>query len=72
VNKTIKAIYERGVLRPLKKIALPEHKKVTLAILESDDLPVDLICKAADKSKSFRFLKNTKENFYSLKDGKRI
>jgi predicted DNA-binding antitoxin AbrB/MazE fold protein len=69
---TIKAIYERGVLRPLKKILLPEHKKVTIAILEPDDLSANLISKAAYKSNSFRFLKKTKENIYSLKDGKPI
>ncbi|MBI4690040.1 MAG: antitoxin family protein, partial [Nitrospirae bacterium] len=28
--KTIEAIYENGVFKPLKKINLPEHKRLTI------------------------------------------
>lgn len=30
--KTIEAIYEDGVFKPLKKINLPEHKRLTIIV----------------------------------------
>ena len=30
--KTLEAVYEQGVLRPLKRLDLPEHKQVTITI----------------------------------------
>ncbi|MBI4688789.1 MAG: antitoxin family protein [Nitrospirae bacterium] len=30
--KTIEAIYENGVFKPLKKINLPEHKRLTIIV----------------------------------------
>lgn len=31
-TKTLEAVYEQGVLRPLKCLALPEHMQVTITI----------------------------------------
>lgn len=31
-TKTLEAVYEQGVLRPLKRLDLPEHKQVTITI----------------------------------------
>lgn len=70
--QTVQAIYEKGVLKPLKKIALSEHKKVTLTIIDSEDIPSNLLAEAANKSKSYKFLKRKKEDIYSLSDGKPI
>ena len=67
---TILAVYEKGVLKPLKKIKLPEHKKVALEILEAEDITVPILLDVASRSKSFHFLKKKKEDIYSLKDGK--
>lgn len=30
--KTLEAVYEQGVLRPLERLDLPEHKQVTITI----------------------------------------
>jgi predicted DNA-binding antitoxin AbrB/MazE fold protein len=38
--KTIDAIYENGVFRPLKPISLPEHQRVGLSIHEDGDDPL--------------------------------
>ena len=32
MNQTIDAIYENGVLRPLQKIDIPEHQRVSITI----------------------------------------
>ena len=67
---TIQAIYEKGVLKPLHKLRLSEHKKVTIEILETEDVPARLLSEAAGKSKSFAFLKGKKEDIYTPHDGK--
>jgi len=36
--KTIEAIYENGVFKPLKKIRLSEHQKVELNIFTEDEI----------------------------------
>ena len=36
--KTVEAIYEDGVLKPLKKIRLTEHQKVELNIFTEDEI----------------------------------
>ena len=72
MTQTVKAIYENGVLKPLKKIALPEHKRVTITIVDSEDVSSRLISKAAGKSRSYDFLKRRSENIYSLRDGKSV
>lgn len=35
--RTIEAVYEHGVFRPLEQLRLPEHLQVALAILEPAD-----------------------------------
>jgi len=32
MNQVLEAIYENGVLKPLKSLKLPEHQKVTITI----------------------------------------
>ncbi|GIK38683.1 MAG: hypothetical protein BroJett011_25160 [Chloroflexota bacterium] len=36
MNKTIMAVYENGVLRPLSPLALPEHSRVELQIVKPE------------------------------------
>ena len=36
--RTIEAIYENGVFKPLKKIQLNEHQKVKLTILTEEEI----------------------------------
>ena len=35
--KTIEAIYENGVFRPLEKVAVKEHEKITIIIPDSPE-----------------------------------
>lgn len=37
MTKTLDAIYENGVLRPLSPLPLPEHARVTVTIQADDD-----------------------------------
>jgi len=38
MNVVITAIYEKGVLRPIEKIDLPEHSEVTIIIQNQGDI----------------------------------
>ena len=38
MSKTVAAIYENGVFRPLKKVRLSEHQKVELNIFTEDEI----------------------------------
>lgn len=38
--KTIEAVYENGVFKPLKKIRLNEHQKVELTILTEEEIDI--------------------------------
>lgn len=71
--KTIRAVYEAGVLRPIKKLRLPEHQPVLIALLPTDDdPPTFLITDAAVQGKSFDFLANPVEDLYHLTDGEAV
>jgi len=39
MSKSIEAVFENGIFRPLKKVKLPEHKRFKI-ILESESKPV--------------------------------
>ena len=72
MNMTIQAVYQKGVLKPLRKLNLPEDKRVTLQLADSDDIPADLISLAADKSRAYDFLNDESEDIYSAQDGKPV
>jgi hypothetical protein len=36
VSTNLEAVYENGVFRPLQPVALPEHRRVTLTIVEGE------------------------------------
>ena len=66
--RTIQAIYENGVLKPLNKLDLPEQQRVEILILE-DDLPPSLIAEVAQKTGSYNFLSRSGEDIYTIEDG---
>jgi predicted DNA-binding antitoxin AbrB/MazE fold protein len=37
VKKSVEAIYENGVFRPLEPVDLPEHQRVEVTIADADD-----------------------------------
>lgn len=69
--KTIQAVYENGVFKPLNKLNLHEKQRVEILILE-DDLPTPIIAKTADEAGSYDFLMNPDENIYTIQDGERL
>ena len=66
--RTIQAIYENGVLKPMNKLDLPEQQRVEILILE-DDLPPSLITEVAHKAGSYNFLSRSGEGIYTTEDG---
>lgn len=45
--KTIEAIFEEGVLKPVSPLDIPEHKKVTLTIEDELEGPSDILSLAS-------------------------
>jgi predicted DNA-binding antitoxin AbrB/MazE fold protein len=68
MSRTIQAIYEDGVLKPLRKLDLSEQQAVEILILD-DDLPASRIAEAAGKSGSYNFLDHSGEDIYTAEDG---
>ena len=66
--RTVQAIYENGVFKPLHKLDLHEQQRVEILILE-DDLPPSLIAEAARKAGSYNFLSRSGEDIYTIEDG---
>ncbi|MDD4985193.1 MAG: antitoxin family protein [Dehalococcoidales bacterium] len=69
--RTIQAVYENGVLKPLHKLDLPDRETVELLILE-DDLPPSLLAQVAHKGGSYNFLSRSGEDLYTAEDGERL
>lgn len=68
--KTIPAIYEKGVFKPVEKINLPEKQPVEAVV--PDEMPALYIAALAEKGGSFDFLNNPDENIYTLNDGEPV
>ena len=66
--RTIQAIYEDGVLKPLRKLDLSEQQAVEILILE-DDLSASRIAEVAGKAGSYNFLARSGEDIYTAEDG---
>ena len=43
MTRTIVAVYERGIFKPLQKIDLPEHKRVHLVVIPGEDTDTKLL-----------------------------
>ena len=67
----VAATFEHGIFKPVGKIHLPEHMRVILAITPAtDDIPTMLLDQLAEQSESFDFLSDSREDIYTLEDGK--
>jgi len=61
----IKAIYEDGVLKPIKKLDLPERKKVRVVIRKSFSKLLDEVGEVEAKKNVDKVLENIKaRNYY--------
>ena len=71
-TRTIEAVFEDGVFRPLGDVRLPEHQRVSLGITVPDDLSAPLLARVAEKGMSFDFLADPREDLSSLEDGEPV
>jgi predicted DNA-binding antitoxin AbrB/MazE fold protein len=69
--QTIQAIYENGVLKPLRKLNIPERQRLEVLILE-DDVPASLIARIAEEGGGYDFLRHPDEDIYTMEDGEEI
>lgn len=70
--RTIEAVFEDGVFRPLSAVRLPEHQRVSLVVTVPDDLPASLLARVAEQGKGFDFLADPREDLYSSEDGEPV
>ena len=76
--RTVDAIYENGFFRPLEDVDLPNQEKVRLLFLPEseaaldDDLSAWAIALLAERSPSFAFLADPREDIYTLEDGEPV
>ena len=71
-QQAIEAVFEDGVFRPLVEVKLPEHQRVSIVVAVQDDLPAELLARAAELGGSFAFLADPTEDLYSLDDGEPV
>jgi len=69
--ETVHAIYEDGVLKPLRKLDVPEHGTLEILILD-DGLPLSLVARVAEEGGSYDFLRQAAEDIYSRDDGESV
>ena len=70
MTKLLQAVYEHGTIKPDIHLDLAEHQKVLVAVVIADGDPSGLlIAHTAQKSKSFDFLNDPREDIYSISDG---
>lgn len=70
--RTIRAIFQGGSLKPLEPVDLPENTRLTIALLESDDVSADAIAELAGNDRAFDFLNDPREEMYSESDGEPV
>ena len=70
ITPLIPATYEHGIFKPLTPVELPEHVRVILAVSPAEeDVPTILLDRLAERSRSFTFLSNPREEIYTPTDG---
>jgi predicted DNA-binding antitoxin AbrB/MazE fold protein len=70
--RKIRAIFQGGNFKPLEPIDLPENTRLTVALLDSDDLSADAIAQLAREGGAFEFLNDAREDIYSESDGETV
>lgn len=71
MSQAIQVIYENGVLKPVGKVDIPEHRTLEILILE-DDFPLSLIGQVAEQGGSYDFLRHAAEDIYTADDGEAV
>jgi len=70
--KTIEAIYENGVFKPLSKIPAMEHERFKIIYFPVEEESSLHLLQIAEEGGSFDFLKEKGEDIYSLDNGEEI
>lgn len=70
--QTIRAIFQGGSFKPLEPVNLPENTRLTVALLDNDDIAANAIAELADKGGAFDFLNDPREDIYSGSDGEAV
>lgn len=70
--KTIRAIFRNRSLKPLDPIDLPENTRVTVALLDTDDLSADAIADLARTDSALGFLNDPREDISDELDGEAV
>jgi predicted DNA-binding antitoxin AbrB/MazE fold protein len=70
--QTIRAIFRDGYLQPLDPVDLPENTRLTVALLDNDDVSADAIAELARGDAAFDFLNDPREDIYSESDGEAV
>ena len=76
--RTVDAIFENGLFRPLEDVDLPNQEKVRLLFLpeseaaSDDDLSPWAIALLAERSPSFAFMADPSADIYTLEDGEPV
>lgn len=53
MSKTVEAVYENGVFKPVVPIDMPEHKKLLLVIEEETEVSAKILSLASNVYKGF-------------------
>jgi predicted DNA-binding antitoxin AbrB/MazE fold protein len=70
--RTIRAVFRDGNLKPLDPVDLPENARVTVALLDSDDLSADAIAELGRRGGAFDLLSDPREDIYTDSDGEAV
>jgi predicted DNA-binding antitoxin AbrB/MazE fold protein len=70
--RKIRAIFQDGKFKPLEPINLPENTRLTVALLDSDEVSADAIAQLAHEGEAFDFLNDPREDIYSESDGEAV
>ena len=70
--KRIRTIFRDGAFEPLDPVDLPENTRLTVALLDNDDVGADGIAHLAGANQAFEFLKDPSEDVYSESDGEAV
>ena len=76
MKETVDAVYENGVLRPLRKLSMHEGQRIRIIVEKTTSVePAQtdneelLWLKSVSKNPAFAFLAEAEEDIYGLDDG---
>jgi predicted DNA-binding antitoxin AbrB/MazE fold protein len=70
--RTIRAVFQNGALKLLEPVDLAEDTHLTVALLDTDDLPAEALAELARTDTAFEFLIDPREDIYTDSDGQAV